>query len=298
MNYRHHFHAGNFADVMKHALLVRLLRELQKKEKGFLYLDTHAGRGRYDLASAATGDSLARKPEWPDGIGRLWTLPERGLPEGLKDYLNLVRDFDRRSGNLEAQPRFYPGSPWIARMLARPADRLALCEKHAADCSALRTEFAGLPRVAVDETDGYSGVRAMLPPPERRALVLIDPPYESQDEFVLITRAVEAGLKRLRSGVFAIWFPLTTRARLDEFFKAVRELNPPSALAAELTVAGESSTLKMKGCGLIVINPPWQFESVATPILQYLSRELAQEPGGGARVEWLVREKERVDNGV
>src|ERR1043165_1344314 len=116
MNYRHHFHAGNFADVMKHALLVRLMRALQKKEKGFLYLDTHAGRGRYDLAAAATGDSLARRPEWPEALGR---------------------DFDRRSGNVAPGIRFYPGSPAMARLVARMQDRLALCEKHPAECAAL-----------------------------------------------------------------------------------------------------------------------------------------------------------------
>src|SRR5215204_1862806 len=113
MNYRHHFHAGNYADVVKHALLVRLLRALQKKEKGGLFLDTHAGKGRYDLEKAAAGESLARKPEWPDGIGRLWSRSKDELPSPLIDYVELVRDFDRRFGNLESMPRFYPGSPWI-----------------------------------------------------------------------------------------------------------------------------------------------------------------------------------------
>src|SRR3954464_9405613 len=130
MNYRHHFHAGNFADVMKHVLLVRLIRALQKKEKGFLYLDTHAGRGRYDLEAAAMGDTTARKPEWPDGIGRLWSRTD--TPDAVAGYLALVRDFDRQRGNLTAAPRYYPGSPWLARLLARPVDRLALWEKQPA----------------------------------------------------------------------------------------------------------------------------------------------------------------------
>jgi 23S rRNA (adenine2030-N6)-methyltransferase len=290
MNYRHQFHAGNYADVMKHGLLVRLLRRLQKKDKGFLYLDTHAGKGRYDLAKAASGESLVRKPEWPDGIGRLWSPPGDERPEVLNDYLDLVREFDRRAGNLEPGPRFYPGSPWIARLIARPMDRLALCEKHPAEFAALGAEFAGRPRVSVHEADGYAEMRAMLPPPERRALVLIDPPFESQDEFAFIASAVETGLKRFPIGVFAIWFPLTTRARVEEFLAAVRELKPRSALVGELTIAGESSTLKMKGCGLVVINPPWQFEGDAVALLAYLSRALAQEPGGGSTVEWLVRE--------
>ena len=291
MNYRHQFHAGNFADVMKHALLVRLLRDLQKKEKGFLYLDTHAGKGRYDLARAAAGESLARKPEWPDGIGRLWSPIESGVPEEVSDYLAVVRDFDRRSGNLETTPRFYPGSPWIARLLARPADRLTFCERHPADCAALRQEFRGTPRVSIQEADGYAEIRALLPPPERRSLVLIDPPFEAQDEFALLVRALEGGLKRFPSGVFVIWFPLTARARVEEFLLAVQALKPDSALVTELTIASEASAMKMKGCGLLVLNPPWQFERAASTILDYLSRALAQESGGATRVEWLVRER-------
>ena len=125
MNYRHHFHAGNFADVMKHALLGRLVAGLQRKEKGFLYLDTHAGRGSYDLTAAAQGDTLARQPEHPQGIGRLWGRPD--LPEGLAEYVALVKQFDREQGNPGEAPRFYPGSPWIARLLARPQERLVLC---------------------------------------------------------------------------------------------------------------------------------------------------------------------------
>lgn len=288
MNYRHHFHAGNFADVMKHALLVGLVRALQQKEKGFLCLDTHAGRGRYDLTVAASGESLARKPEWPDGIGRLWVPGDAGQPAGLVDYLERVRDFDRQAGNLEGSPRFYPGSPWLARHFARPVDRLALCEKHPAECAALRAEFDGMAGVSVHELDGYVALRAMLPPPERRALVLIDPPYEAQDEFAQIAVALREGLRRLPGGIYAVWYPLTGRARVDEFFAEIRALNPPPTLACELAIAGEFSTLKMRGCGLAVINPPWQFEATARPLLEHLSSVLAQEPGGGGRVDWIV----------
>ena len=142
MNYRHHFHAGNFADVMKHVLLVQLFRALQKKEKGLLYLDTHAGRGSYDLAAAAKGDSRAREPEWPDGIGRLWA--QRDLPPPLAEYVTLVRQFDHDRGNRDALPRFYPGSPGIARLLARAQDRLALCEKHPEEFQ--RWQYSGMQR--------------------------------------------------------------------------------------------------------------------------------------------------------
>lgn len=288
MNYRHHFHAGNFADVMKHSLLVSLVRALQQKEKGFLFLDTHAGRARYDLTRAAAGDSLRRKPEWPDGIGRLWRAPGE-TPEAVREYLSVIREFDRRSGNLTDEPRFYPGSPWVARLLARSQDRLALYEKHPGEFGALLNEFDRVARVSVHQDDGYASLRASLPPPERRALVLIDPPFESQVEFTEIADALDAGLKRFPAGVFAIWYPLTMRARATDFLNAVALLAPPSALAIELTVAGESSTLKMKGCGILLINPPWQFDAAAVPMMTFLAEALAQEPGGGSRIEWLVR---------
>lgn len=294
MNYRHHFHAGNFADVVKHALLVNLIRALQKKEKGFLYLDTHAGRGSYDLTVAAQGDTLARKPEWPDGIGRLWEKSDEGsaAPETISDYVALVREFDRSQGNQDGGlPRFYPGSPWFARQLARPQDRLTLCEKQPDEYAALREGFQFSPRTTVQEMDGYVALRATLPPPERRALVLVDPPFEAQDEFAQIGAALGEGLKRLASGVFAVWYPLTERARVDAFFAEVFALKPPPTLVAELEIAGEQTGIKMRGCGLLVINPPWEFDRAAAPLLSYLGETLAQAPGAGGKVSWLVPEK-------
>lgn len=290
MNYRHQFHAGNFADVVKHALVVALFRALQKKEKGFLYLDTHAGRGSYDLAAAAQGDSLARKPEWPDGIGRLWNARE-GVPGVILDYLALVREFDRRQGNAGELPRFYPGSPWLARLLARPQDRIALCERQPDESAALRDAFALSPRTTVQAMDGYVGLRALLPPAERRALVLIDPPFEAQDEFAQIGAALGEGLRRFPSGVFAIWYPLTERARVDAFFAEIFALKPPSALAAELAIAGDQALLKMKGCGLVIINPPWGFAVAAQGMLAFLAETLAQAPGARGKVSWLVPEQ-------
>ena len=288
MNYRHQFHAGNFADVMKHALLVRLLQGLQRKERGFLYLDTHAGRGGYDLSRAAVGDSLARQPEWPDGIGRI--LARTDWPVEMIDYVRMVREYDRREGNLEPTLRFYPGSPAIARILARPQDRLALAELHAGEAAALREAFRATPGVSIQEMDGYVAVRAGLPPPEKRALVLIDPPFESTTEFAQIGTALADGLARLAGGTFVVWYPLTERARPAEFFATIRALRPPPTLRAELAIAGEDSTLKMRGCGLVIVNPPWQFEREAEAILAYLATVLAQEPGARGRVEWLVAE--------
>jgi 23S rRNA (adenine2030-N6)-methyltransferase len=288
VNYRHAFHAGNFADVFKHALLVQLARALQRKERGFLYLDTHAGRGSYDLAAAARGDTLVRKPEWPDGIGRLWEKTD--LPAPLADYVALVRDFDRDNGNTLGAPRFYPGSPRLVQRLARPQDRLALCEKQPGECAALRAEFALAHRATVQEMDGYVALRAMLPPPERRALVLIDPPFESQDEFAQIAAALRDGLRRLPGGTFVVWYPLTERARVDDFFAELLALKLPPTLALELAIAGEGSGLKMRGCGLVVVNPPWQFDREVEKFLPTLAGLLAQAPGADTTMHWLVPE--------
>jgi 23S rRNA (adenine2030-N6)-methyltransferase len=288
MNYRHHFHAGNFADVMKHALLVQLVTALQKKEKGFLYLDTHAGRGSYDLTAAAQGDTLARSSEHPDGIGRLWARTD--VPAVLAAYVELVKKFDRDRGNMTEAPRFYPGSPWIVRLLARPQDRLVLGEKHPEEFELLDIELSREPKVSVQERDGYGALRALLPPPEKRALVLMDPPFEAAEEFAQMVAAMGEGLRRLPGGVFALWYPLTERARAEAFFDGLLALKLPPTLAMELLVAGERSALKMKGCGLVVINPPWQFDREAGPMLAWLAKALAQEPGGGSRCRWLVPE--------
>ena len=289
MNYRHQYHAGNFADVMKHAVLVQLVRALQKKEKGFLYLDTHAGRGTYDLAVATRGESLARKPEWPEGVGRVWA--QSTLRSELEEFISIARQFDHDRGNRDALPHFYPGSPSIVRLLARPQDRLALCEKQPDEFASLAAEFCFSPRTTVHQMDGYVALRAMLPPLERRALVLIDPPFEEQDEFAQIVAALKEGLSRLPSGVFAIWYPLTERARIDRFIDELVAIALPPTLALELMIAGETSLVKMRGCGLVIVNPPWQFEEIAAPLMENMTELLAQAPGGGSRVTWIVPER-------
>ncbi|MGC4073117.1 MAG: 23S rRNA (adenine(2030)-N(6))-methyltransferase RlmJ [Nibricoccus sp.] len=293
MNYRHQFHAGNFADVMKHVLLLQLMRGMQRKEKGFLYLDTHAGRGRYDLSAAARGDSLARKPEHPDGIGRLLGAVGGELPAPVTEYLRVVRAFDGQpvDGDGEGlELRAYPGSPWIVEAVSREQDRLALCEKHPEEAAILKEEFSHKRRVTVHAMDGYTAVRAMLPPLEKRALVLIDPPFEVQNEFAQIVDAVAEGLRRMSGATFAVWYPLTERARVDEFLFKLEGLRPPPCFAAELTIAGEHAPMKLKGCGLAVVNPPWQLDREIAPVLDVLATRLAQAPGGVGRLRWIVND--------
>lgn len=281
MNYRHAFHAGNYADVLKHALLVQLVRALQRKERGFVFVDTHAGRGGYDLSLAAEGDARPREPEWPRGIGSLWDRTD--APAALQDYVGIVRAYDRSRGNLTAAPRFYPGSPRIARLVGRPQDRLELWERQPAECAALRSSFEGERRVSIHEADGYGAMRACLPPAERRALVLVDPPYEEQGEWAAVADALGEGLRRFAAGTFAVWYPLTGRARATGFIDSMSALDAPS-LAAELVVdpGGEG----MRGCGVVVANPPWRFDDEARSIVAYLAEAL---PGAGSEgsVRWI-----------
>jgi 23S rRNA (adenine2030-N6)-methyltransferase len=289
MNYRHHFHAGNYADVFKHVLLLLLIRAMQRKPKGFLYLDTHAGRGGYDLSvPAVRPDGRAREPEHPAGIGRLWDAPD--LPPVLADFVALVRRFNDRNGATGPELKYYPGSPWIAKLLLRPQDRLALCELRADDAEALDFEFARETRVTVQEIDGYTGLKALLPPPEKRALVLIDPPFEDKGEFAAVIRGLKDALKRLPGAVCAVWYPLTERARTAEFHQKLIGLATP-ALFAELAVAGEDSPLRMRGCGLLILNPPWQIDREIRAVLPALRERLRSGPGASAVCDWLVPEK-------
>jgi 23S rRNA (adenine2030-N6)-methyltransferase len=285
VNYRHAYHAGNFADVLKHALLVRLMRALQKKEKGFVYVDTHAGRGGYDLSLAAEGDIHARAPEWPGGIGRLW---DRGdIPAEMAEYMGIVRDYNRYRGGGSGPPRFYPGSPRIAAKVCRPQDRMDLWERQPDEFAALKADFDRERRVSVHEADGYGAPRACLPPAERRALVLIDPPFESSGEWEDVGAALAEGLGRLPGGTFAIWYPLTERARTDGFAKELETLKAPT-FATELVL--EPGAPGMSGCGVVVANPPWKFEGEARAIVSYVAAALRRDQEAQGSVRWVIPE--------
>jgi len=299
MNYRHHYHAGNYADVFKHVLLLQLVRAMQRKEKGFLYLDTHAGRGGYDLAvPSILPDGRTREPEHPAGIGRLWGAGDLSGP--IADYLALVRRFNDRRGSsfakasedkeTGAELKFYPGSPWIAKLLLRAQDRMVLCELRPDDAEALDFDFARETGVKVLTMDGYTALKAQLPPPEKRALVLIDPPFESKAEFADIQRGLADALRRLPGAVCAVWYPLTERAKTEEFHRTLLELAVPT-LFAEMAIAGESSLLRMRGCGLLILNPPWQIDREIRAVLPVLAERLRVDAGGSAVCDWLVPEK-------
>jgi 23S rRNA (adenine2030-N6)-methyltransferase len=279
MNYRHAYHAGNFADVHKHATLALVLEHLKRKDAPFVYMDTHAGTGAYDLASV----QAEKTGEWKDGIGRV--LAEPAPPEELAPYLDAVRRLNPDGGI-----RTYPGSPAVAAALTRPGDRLALCELHPEDADILKRRFAADRRVGVHHGDGYGGCKAMLPPPERRGLVLIDPPFEVRDEFERMRQGLAQAMKRWPTGLYALWYPIKNRAITDRFHADLAMLGLPKTLAAELMIRNGDDATILNGCGLVVVNPPWKLDEALGNLLPWLARVLAPEQGSW-RVEWVVAEK-------
>jgi 23S rRNA (adenine2030-N6)-methyltransferase len=278
VNYRHLFHAGNFADVFKHAVLMLLLRALHKKDTPICYLDTHAGVGRYDL----TAPEAQRNPEYRSGIGRLWEI---SLSDALAEYVEAVRAF-----NPDGQLRFYPGSPHIARRLLREQDRMILCEKHPEEYQRLREEFSGDAQAAVHERDGFAALKALLPPRERRGLVLIDPSYEQPDEFEQILAALETAHTRWPTGIYAIWLPIKNRVAVTQFYDGLKASGWRKVLAAELMLFPEDTAFRLNGCGMVFINPPWGLEGSLREMLPTLQRHLARAQNGQASVDWLVGE--------
>lgn len=263
MNYRHAFHAGNFADCMKHALLVWLLRALARKPAPFHVLDTHAGIGRYSLDS----EEAQRTGEWRAGIGRLMDITEGPLA----DYVALVR----AEGG-------YPGSPALAAALLRAQDRLSLVELHEDDHATLRATFRRDPRVATHRRDAWEAVRALTPFAQKRGLVLMDPPFEQPGEYERLTAAITEVNRRARGLVQAAWYPVKGRAPVRAFHAALAETGVRDMLAAELHLREPTDAARLNGCGLIVVNPPFGFEDAARDILAALHARLATgEAGGG-----------------
>jgi 23S rRNA (adenine2030-N6)-methyltransferase len=277
--YRHHFHAGNFADVFKHALLTRLLIALGAKEKPYFYLDTHAGTGRYDL-----GHEWAWKTrEFEAGIGRLWE--RKDIPEALAPYMDIVR-----SQNPKGRLRYYPGSPLIALKLRRPGDRVLLTELNKTDCAELDALTGHQHHVAVSLMDGYEALKVSLPPQERRGLVLLDSSFDRSGEFQRITKALKAAYQRWPTGMYAVWYPLMEPAAMRSFARDVARSGIRKVLRLELLVRDPVPGPTMPGCGMLVVNPPWKFDAEARPLLGWLQRALSVEGGGRFTVEWLAAE--------
>lgn len=279
LSYRHSFHAGNHADVLKHTVQSLILSALKEKEKPFLYLDTHAGAGRYQLS----GEHAERTGEYLEGIARIWQQPD--TPELLQPYLDAIRALNP-NGTL----RYYPGSPLIARHLLREEDKLQLTELHSSDFPLLRNEFMKDSRARVERSDGYQQLKAKLPPPSRRGLILIDPPYELKSDYQAVIQGIQEGYKRFNTGIFALWYPVVLRQQIKRMRHDLEATGIRRILQIELAVRPDSDQRGMTASGMIVINPPWKLEQQMRELLPWLHKKLVPAGTGHTRVEWIVPE--------
>ena len=283
MNYRHAFHAGNFADVLKHVVLIMLVEHLKKKPAPFFFLDTHAGRGRYDLSQAESQKS----GEYRDGIGRLLEVRPGDLPPELATYVGLVRE---AAGPGRSAITAYPGSPALVALLRRPGDRLVLVEMEPREADALRELLGRRKQVSILEGDGYAALKAHLPPRENRGLVLIDPPYESDAEFDRVLEGLELAHERWPTGTFCVWYPVTGRAGPTRFRRELERSGIRRVLGITLGVRPQDAQVGMGTSGLVIVNPPWQVDARLGELLPELHRRLAPDGQGGTSVEWWVPE--------
>jgi 23S rRNA (adenine2030-N6)-methyltransferase len=274
MNYRHGYHAGNFADVVKHVALVAILLHLRKKDTAFAVIDSHAGRGLYDLDA----EMALKTAEAQSGIGRLRDLMPP-LPEALATYLNLAA---------ESGARHYPGSPLIAAKLLRPQDRLVAVEKHPDEAAALTMTLHAFRKASVEHADGYARLLKLLPPPERRGLLLIDPPFEAADEFETLARTVQSAYRRFATGTYLVWYPVKSQSAAETFCGEVLAGGMAKALRIEIAVAPQAD--KLTRTGLLVLNPPYGFDTAMREILALLAPRLGQGAPAQTKLEWLAGE--------
>lgn len=274
MHYRHSYHAGNFADVFKHVILCGLIAAMNRKDKPWCALDTHAGAGFYDLS----GEGAMRTGEWRDGIARLDGMDN--LPEPLATFMRVVS-----AGNAPGKTVYYPGSPQFVAALARETDRMMFCEKVPDVAEDLRRNMGRDPRIAFHLRDGYEA-HSLLPPAEKRGLILVDPPFERTDEFAAMAEFTRKSIGRFAGGVYALWYPIKNRHAANGFLRRIgREIERPS-LTFEFDNGAEAEG-QMRACGVAIVNPPFQIEKDMAASLNLLKRELAQGPKANYSVDWV-----------
>jgi len=279
LSYRHSFHAGNFADVLKHTVQSLIIEALQQKPKPFVYFDTHSAAGRYDL-----NDKQSEKNgEYKEGIGRLWGRDD--IPELMQPYIDSIEAINA-NGNL----RYYPGSPLVAKYLMGNTNRLELTELHPTDLARLQQEFAGDRKVRIKKLDGYAGLKAGLPPAQRRALVLIDPPYELKSEHNDAIAGIKESHKRFNTGIYSLWYPMVSRAQVERFCEKFANQGIRNILRIELCVKADSDGYGMTGSGMIVVNPPWKLVQQMEQLLPWLTKQLGQDNKAKYTLKWLVEE--------
>jgi 23S rRNA (adenine2030-N6)-methyltransferase len=290
LSYRHAFHAGNHADVLKHVVTMQLLRYLGQKDTPYMYIDTHAGAGLYAL----DGGYAAKNTEYETGISRLWN--RKDLPGPLAEYVNLVKEL-----NPSGKMRYYPGSPYLADKTMREQDRLRLFELHPSDSRILQDNFRKAEahaamqgqrpgtrgkRIMIQKTDGFTGLKALLPPPSRRGLVLIDPPYEDKQDYRYVKNTVEDALTRFATGTYAVWYPLLQRLESQQLPDKLKRLTANGWLNVTLSVSSPSPDgFGLHSSGMLVINPPWTLEPMLRDLMPYLVSVLGTDKGAGFTLE-------------
>jgi 23S rRNA (adenine2030-N6)-methyltransferase len=279
MNYRHIYHAGNFADVFKHIVLARIIAYLKRKDAAFRVIDTHAGIGLYALHS----EEALKTGEWRGGIGKLLSAAPKGSSATLlEDYLATVQSL-----NPEGGIRLYPGSPWLARHLLRRQDRLTAIEFHPEDANRLKELFAGDHHVRIIELDGWLALGAHLPPKEKRGLVLVDPPFEEEGEFERMMDGLKKAYRRWPGGIYAFWYPVKDGAAVGRFRQALAEAGIPKILDVSLSIRSPSAEPRLDGCGMVVVNPPFILHQELTEILPLLVRLLGEDKGAAWSLDLL-----------
>jgi 23S rRNA (adenine2030-N6)-methyltransferase len=277
MNYRHAFHAGNFADVHKHAVLARILLHLRQKPAAFRVIDTHAGAGRYDLL----GPEPSRGGEWRGGIARIWHAGEGTAQDLLAPYLETVAAL-----NPDGKLRVYPGSPLIVAKLLRRHDRLIACELEPRAAAALAAALRGDPGAKALAIDGWTALRAYVPPKERRGLVLIDPPFEEAQDFMRLSAALASAHRKWPTGIYLLWYPIKERAAADRLARRLQQFPVPKVLRCELSLGSPRADAGLLGSGLIVVNPPFTLEAELRRLLPALAAMLS--PQAAWRLDWLA----------
>lgn len=281
MNYRHAYHAGNFADVLKHTVLLALIEALQAKSSPFCYIDTHAGSGSYAL----DGFEAGKTGEYKDGISRLH--PAEKVPALLQRWRASILDAPGNENGL----KIYPGSPLQVARRLRPGDEAQLCELHPEEATRLRQLFHGNKQVHVHERDGYAALKALLPPAQKRGVVLIDPPYEAQEaEYKLIAAALKTALQRWPTGIYALWYPIKLRSQVQPFLHSLQRSPTRRVLRAEILLHADDTPLRLNGAGMVILNAPWNLDDTLREPLRALANLLGVDGPARWTLDWLRQE--------
>ena len=276
LSYRHAFHAGNFADVLKHAILTNVLEYMTRKDKGYTYIDSHSGAGMYQL----TEEYAQKTGEYKQGIAKL--IDNTDVPEALVDYISLIQSFNEES---EHSLNLYPGSPAIAKAFSRRQDSAHLFELHSTDIDHVNQFCERWNKSHVKQSDGYEGILSLIPPPSRRGIVLIDPPYELKEDYQKAVKTIINAYKKFTTGTYILWYPVVKRELVDQMKTNFTKSDVKNVLQVELCLTADTEEYGMTGTGLFIVNPPWLLNNQLEEILPYLKQKL-----GSSQTTYLLEQ--------